>query len=486
MTIVKVLSGARAQYVPVTGLQLVSGSTQSVLASASEESPEAFESRVTFLHEIIHHVQTLSSSYLWRDSLSRLSSATAVLFAGADDERDQAAHDLLRAERAFQFRTFGTSVADLCEGVAVLESFKGISAVKTVTEFHSFRDHYFRGKGNSVYRRSFDLLSHATDAETAFDLLAPLTWMALQGDIPGRSFAMLVRDRSTLRRAVGLPAQQLLKLFGYDVPFARALAMNELRDSERHPTLFPILERLCREVPEEELLEVFARPHLGALDTRFFPPLMFGAHRLGKPQSAVWGLGQESAKLRGDIAMFTGIVFAAEQLVSKTSQHVPCPHDHCPNHAAGLCTGWFTPPPEPDLCGFRALVLQNRGKELHEIAQAAVAIGRERSPTSADPGALAALFPDAEMIDVEESVAMFGENFDRAFDLDPVDNDLLGFVVCPKCRTFYQEWVSHRRYDAGYRFSCQCGEELEVGRDRGFTINLDDQADVHDSADRHS
>jgi hypothetical protein len=474
VTIVKVLSGSRAQYVPVTGLQLVASSTQSALSSASEKSPEAFENQVTFLHEVIHHVQTLSSSYLWRDSLGRLSSGTAVLLGESDDDRTHAARELLRSEQAFHYRTFGTSVADLCEGVAVLESFKGISSVKTVDEFGRFRNHYFPGKGNSVYRRTFDLLTHATNAATAFDLLAPLTWLALQGDIPGRSFAMLAMDSAKVRRAVGLPAQELLELFGYEFPFCRQSALAKLHASERHPTLFPILERLCRDVPEKELLEIFARPHVGALDTRFFPPLVYGAHRLGRPQSAVWGIGQESPKLRQDIAMFTGIVFAAEQLVRKTRQHIPCPHEHCPNHAAGLCTGWFTPPLDPDQCGFRALVRENRGKELYEIAQATVAIEPDSVPASCQSDMLDTLFPGAEAFEVEEGVATLGEDFDREFDLDPVDNDLLAMVVCPKCRTLYQEWVSHRRHVSGYAFRCECGELLEAGRDRGFTIKMGD------------
>jgi hypothetical protein len=478
VSVVRVLRGARAQYIPATGLQLVSTSVEAMLDSITSASPEGFEDAVTFIHESIHHLQVLSSSYLWLDSLLRVRAGTAVLFARSEEERRRATLQLRRSSAAFHHRAYGVSVADLCEGVAVLESFRATASSACLDDYLRFRDHHFPGKGNSIYRRAFDLLAHETSAEVAYDLLPPLTWLALQGDIPGRSFVRLLASADVRSGAlVGRSPRDLLDLSGTEAPLADRDLLEQLDPSLRHPTLYPVLLRLHDEVGGDRLLDVFAHPHR-AVGPEFFPPLVFGSHRLGQVRNAAYGAARESQELRLAIPVLTAYLFAAEQLVDRRDAHLPCPHTNCPNHASGLCTGWFTPPPEPDLCGFRARVrAASGGKELHEIAAAFsdLALDGDAALLSGDSD-LAMLFPDAEEVELDPRVADLAERFDHAFDLDPEDNDALAILVCPDCRSLWQEWVSHRRLAAGFAIRCRCGALMEGGRDRGTVIRMDDPA----------
>lgn len=473
MTVVKVLEGPSAKYIPSTGLMLVSSTVEAFLnQTLADDSDGGFDGRVTFMHELIHHVQALSSNYLWYDSLVRWAASDVVMFPPSDDARMGGAVHLTRAMRAFHHRAFGISVADLCEGAAVLESFKAISAKNTPGEYLAYRDHHFPGKGNSVYHRAFDILADAIGNEAAYDLLPVLSWLALRTDIPGRAFVTLASvAKARAAFLVDRPVREIASELGLDPKLERPEDMSGAR---RHPTLYPVLVDLFANMTEDILVEAFGRPHK-ALDVAFFPPLMFGAHRLGAIRNGAFGPGKASKELRERIALGTGVVHAAMAALGKKPRHQPCPHTSCPNHSSQICGGWFTPPVAPDACGFRAFAKQRSGgKELGEIAIECERLADrepiERLATTTD---LEQLFPGHEQHSMNPEATTLAERFDEKYELDAEDNDALSLIICKECRTAHQLWTSHRKMATRYTVTCSnCGNDIVVDPSETRTIHM--------------
>jgi hypothetical protein len=268
VTLIKVLDGPSAMYLPATGLMLVSGTveaTRDLLYKAPPLDHDEQDTIVTLVHELMHHLQVLSSAYLWRDAAHRADAAAQIFDRGVAGVHRAAAVRLARVERAFRYRAFGVSVVDLCEAAAVLESYKARMARPTADEFVQWREVYFPGKGNSVYRRAFDIFAEESGIEAAFDLLPVVTFLALQGDIPGQVFDdLLSAPRIRSGQLVGKSAQEVIAELGVQLPFtSRPQGIADLPANERHPTLQAVLPDVL-ERAGGDTLEIFARPHLAA------------------------------------------------------------------------------------------------------------------------------------------------------------------------------------------------------------------------------
>ncbi len=480
MTLIKVLDGPVAKYLPGSGVMLVARSAQSFLDLLTTSAPDpADQEEITaFVHECVHHLQTLSSPFLWRDALLRFEASQRILFP--DDSADRAAATglLARRQRAFHYRAFGVSCADLCEASAVLESYRARAANPTVGEFLRWRDHAFPGKGNSSYRRTFDIMADLCGNEAAFDLLPVVTLLALQSDIPGRAFQLLLAEKS-LRdpNLIGAPAHTILEALNFPVPpMLDQDNASHLRPSQRHITLYPVHQHVLAELGDQAL-DVFARPHTAfapPFRQSLLPPLVIGAHLQGETVSLTFGAARSDKELRQKLSFCTATLAAATRLLEKESAWIPCPHDECPNHSTGMCAGWLVPPKSPALCGLRGAVREVQGNELYEIAAEfhAAGLSDDLATISASTD-LSAIFPEAEPMTHLDEEFSFAAEFDDRHLLDPEDNDVLVLNTCPACHHFWQEWASQKKMQRGFLAVCpSCGKGVEINNDRAFVTQM--------------
>ena len=481
MKVIKVLQGPSARYLPATGVLLVSRSAETIYAMLGKQKldPTEHEELATFVHECVHHLQVLSCAYLWLDAVARIAASVKVVLPGKQEERIEGAEELTRRECAFRYRAFGVSCADLCEGAAVLESYKARAAEPTVNDFLLWRNHFFPGKGNSVYRRTFDVMEEQCGKEAAFDLLPVVTFLALQGDIPGRSFERLITNpRLKEKKLVDASAHEILTQLGYGIPgIVDAETVELMHPSQQHPTLYPILLETARELGDKAL-DMYARPHRAlypSLDNAL-PPMIIGPYAEGSFKQLAFGAAYKDKELRRKFMVYTALVATAERMVSGKEAFVPCSLTNCPNHESGVCAGWYAPPPEIDRCGYRAEIRNSSGKELYQIAEDCAQLCELATIKNLRfTNDLDLLFPGAEVLAMEA-----GENescaagYDERHDLDEEDNDGLNTLVCQKCRQFWTEWASRRKMDRGYIAVCpNCGAQQEMGTDRATIIHMD-------------
>jgi hypothetical protein len=489
MRLIRVVDGPVARYLPATGLMLVSTGVEAMYNALRLERPDAEQQDevLAFMHEVVHHLQAVSCAYLWQNAVAYVDAAADLLAPRKPDDRTRAIAEIARRERAWRLRAYGVSVADLCEGAAVLESYKAYARNPSVEEFLGWRDHTFPGKGNSVYRRTFDILADECGADAAFDLLPVITLLALQGDIPGRSFEVLVSHKDIKRKdLLGAPARQIMDALGMRPPLAATATPEDLarlHPKHQHPTLYPVLIELVRTLGQE-MLETLARPHLAfqlPLRDALLPPLVVGTHRQGGSVSMAFGVGRADKNLRLMVLIYSAMIAAARRVVTGTTDFVPCPHAGCPNHASGMCSGNVVPPPEPELCRFREDVRALQGKELHEIAADCTAL------VSGDAVAQVlsshdhdTIFPGAEKMPIvaQRQHETRAELFDQRHLLDAEDNDGLLMLTCPQCHHFWQEWSSRRKLDAGFMAQCPaCGRLEEIQTDRiAASVFMDKEA----------
>jgi hypothetical protein len=481
MKVIKVLQGPTARYLPATGVLLVSRAAEVIynMLSNNKIDPDEQDEVTTFVHECVHHLQVLSSPYLWLDAVARIDASVNVVLPQASTDRKAAAEEIVRRDYAFRYRAFGISCAELCEASAVLESYKARAANPLVDEFLRWRDVMFPGKGNSVYRRTFDVMAERCGKESAFDLLSVVTYLALQGDIPGQSFELLMRDRRLKdKKLIGASAHNILEALDFRIPdMANAQNVAKLHTRLQHPTLYPVLLETMQGLADEAL-ETLARPHraLRPILDCALPPILVGPHQQGVPRQVAFGAAYKSKELRRNLHVYTALVATAERLVTVRESFVPCPLGECPNHSTGLCAGWYVPPLEPDLCGYRAEIRSAGGKELYQIAEDCVHVAKTRAIEDLrSTSDLGVIFPHAEVM-ISRTGAndlSYAEAFDERHDLDPEDNDGLNVLVCKKCQRMWQEWASQRKMKRGYIAVCpSCGAEQEMGSDRAFIIHM--------------
>jgi len=480
VTLIKVLDGPVAKYLPGSGVMLVARSAQSFLdlLNAPAPEPDDQEEITAFVHECVHHLQTLSSPFLWQDALVRFDASQRILFPDNPADRAEGAAVLVRRQRAFRYRAFGVSCADLCEAAAVLESYKARASRPGVDEFLRWRDHAFPGKGNSAYRRTFDIMSDHCGKEAAFDLFPVVTLLALQGDIPGRSFQLLLANESLRdEKLIGAPAQTVLAALNFPLtPMLDPENAVRLHPSQRHATFYPVHMHVLSELGDQAF-EAFARPHTAfqaPLREALLPPIVIGSHLQGGNVALSFGVARSDRELRQRLYMCTATLAAAARLLEEESPWIPCPHEDCPNHAAGMCSGWFVPPPGPDLCGLRAAVSDIQGKELYQIAAEFQAAGLSEDIAAIRKSVdLAAIFPGAEpmpRLAEEHSIAAW---FDDRHLLDPEDNHALLFLSCPACRQYWEEWASQKKMQFGFVAVCPaCGHTQEIDNDRVIVAQM--------------
>jgi hypothetical protein len=205
--------------------------------------------------------------------------------------------------------------------------------------------------------------------DLAFDLFAPLCYLALHTEDPGRILEdLLLHTKECLKSASRAQIIEDPLTFLLDgtnsreedlFPMAIRRAMAQGSQMPSHPILQPYLEKFAQAPDDLRLSDFFARPyyyrtsgysrgdkrrekHLEFL-TEMLPPAQVYSKNVGSCLRAGLGtrLGNEYTQ---KIAELTTIVALAERLVLGKHDQVLCPHQKCPVHTTGLCQGYFAFP----------------------------------------------------------------------------------------------------------------------------------------------
>lgn len=320
-----------------------------------------FEALLGWSHELIHFIQSISTNYLYNYSLSTLKYAFNVLDNFQEflsiKKRTTFFED---AVKALSVRDNGLSVRDLLEGVATFESFNMTLREPTEIEFLEFREKFTLGNGDNCYWNSFDYLSDHGDLDESFsyNLLSPLSFMALQSDNPPRSFKAIVDDilpTLSLDEVVDANVPELFSLFGMDIRNHLLSNLNSMPIEMQNPILYSSAKYAVNALGLPRLLEIAARPSIiksivgQETIEALYPPLVAFS---STPGSKLWGMTfgvcKQDRKLAELMMRTTGLIGAAERLTLLKDGPRPyqfCPHtSDCPHSPSALCFNYFAPP----------------------------------------------------------------------------------------------------------------------------------------------
>ncbi|MEB2288916.1 MAG: hypothetical protein OZ934_12465 [Anaerolineae bacterium] len=320
----------------------------------------AFELVLAVCHEMIHVLQALSTAFLYSYSVAIVQRAFEVL-----DHLDVLLKDKGRTTafaetyRLLEVRHKALSVRDLLEGVAVLESYKLAAPTPSALEFLALRERLFPGDSTSCYRISYDYLAARIGPFAAFDLLAPLSFLALQSDDPPSSFQTIVDDllpRTRPEHLAQASVADLFTAFGMSAGDHLLYNLDSMPQDMRHPVVYECARFAAATLGVPTLLEIGARPALinrldpalGATETLLPPVIAFSSSPNAKLEALSSGLASQDPALAELIVHLTGLVGAAERLTvfrDASDLHQFCPHrTTCPHFAAALCHHYFAPP----------------------------------------------------------------------------------------------------------------------------------------------
>ncbi len=483
METINILKGPFAKYFPETGLMIISQRVDKFLSNLSNPGFSTLEDNIiSFYHELIHHLQTISSIHPYLNSNKQLTHIASIV--KSEDRKNLIAHirEYLRLKESIRYRAFGISTLDLYEGVAVLESYKIIDKGISVSKFLSFRDYYFPGKANSPYRRTFDVMASVCGAENTFDLLAPITFMSLQGDIPGQSFELLIQNPA-IRSGdlIGCSIEEILEKLEWNIEeFGLFRKLRTVHPAQRHYIFYPMMCELSNKASFPDLLNVFARPHrlnseeFADLQEWLFPPLILGPYTFNEISSGVAFGEAKDNDIRDLVLVFTAYMFLVDSLVYDVKRYLPCPHQNCPNHSTNLCTGWFVPPRDYNSCGFRDYLRQFAGLDIFEVKQRFERnINKNELEKMKDFDSIQDIFPGVRLL--LENVESAAEKLDSKLYLDPVDNDNVLMVNC-KCGRVSLLKVSKRRMQESFFVTCPyCGAENKISLDRVAILHFEEE-----------
>lgn len=488
---INLLRSSPALYVPSGAILLVSQTAnafrQSISQSmrkassgdstvSSQEENKSMElgqrNSVAFVHEMVHHIQLLYSSTLYLNELAKLVSATQILKLGSVASVKANVREFVRLTQFEKRRMRGISIMDLVEGGAVLDGFKG--AFKTdLSDFIRYRDINFPGKGNSIYRRTFDVMSFVCGQDIAYDLLPFVTYLALQGDIPGWSFEHLIRDKRIQTGTwAGKEASYILDELSFGNPAQKYREIDTLHPLQRHPVFYPIMREIGKILTDKELNEIFARPslidkfeHQNSIMEMFYPPLVAGSFpRGGGLGFQLWGIAKTNGELPKLMIHLAAIVGAAESLLFPSETYMPCKESLCPHYATKMCIRYFAPSKSYTECGFQEIVKELMGSDLSTIK---TEFGKMISSEVLKK--LKTFSSDTEVFlklpFLNDPGPSYAEKFDDVFDLDPVDNDAALMIPCD-CGEIFVMRVSNRKIIRGFVYKCQkCGKTHDISID---------------------
>ena len=399
------LSGGAGRTFIETGLVAIRETHSRLFAKRPQPSERDVLNNITVHHEWIHYLQSFTCAAVHRAAQQMLmlavdavSSASAGQVPGETHRRIGELSEELYGRRANEpvqivDRPGATmmfpipdshqiGLLDLLEGVAVIESFKLCTENARVNDFLAFRDQHLPGSAKSVYRWSFNWLAGAIGLEGAYELLAPVSFFALQTKDPAGEFVRIVKLLAAEKNADYrmLSDVEALAHLVYDGQWQSWLSAFEAGEPESgHVTLDKCAVVAVGQLGVHRLTQLAATPSRVTVET-------FGALR--PPVVAYSGVESVALEIppyaRGGLAEavidWTAIVGAAERLTieAETDVYQFCPQKECPHFESALCHRLFAPPGvnrHHDQCRFPGAFRQFARLEPREAWSAA---GRER------------------------------------------------------------------------------------------------------------
>jgi hypothetical protein len=408
---VVVLGGVAGRTFIETGLIAIRESRDRLFSHRKIQTDRDLLNNITIHHEWIHYVQSITCAAVHSAAQQMLQLSMAALKSAADGDVPDETHRRIRelAEELYGRRanepfhivdrpgsyvmmipipdSHQIGMLDLMEGVAVLESFKLCTKDAQVEHFCAFRDRYFPGSKRSPYRWSFDWLASEIGLNAAYELLGPVSFLALQTPDPGDQF---VRIAKRLAKQKPFDYRDLANLdalaeFIHVGDLASWLNKFETGEPESgHVILDKCIAFAVNQIGVDALRQIGATPGRANEDS-------FDALR--PPVIAYSGVGTVTAevapyardKLYVAVRDWTAVVGAAERLTTSADidVHQFCPHVRaCPHFESGLCHRYFAPPPVKltwDQCRFPRVVQQMAGLAPNELW---ATVGRERRSVS--------------------------------------------------------------------------------------------------------
>jgi hypothetical protein len=233
-----------------------------------------------------------------------------------------------------------------------------------------------------VYRWSFNWLAGAIGPEGAYEVLAPVSFFALQTTDPAAEFVRIVNLLAAEKNADYRMLSDVDVLAGlvYDGRWQSWLARFEVGEPEYgHVTLDKCAVSAVGQLGVQQLTQLAATPSRVTVDTygALRPPVVAysGAESVSLEIAAFARSGLAEA-----VIDWTAIVGAAERLTmyAETEVYQFCPQKMCPHFESALCHRYFVPPGvnrHHDQCRFPAAFRQFARLDPRE---AWTAVGRER------------------------------------------------------------------------------------------------------------
>jgi hypothetical protein len=313
-----------------------------------------------FHHGIVHFVQALGSPFLHNHGLRILRAAHDVVDAPWNG------HESFVTEvgRLRRRNSSGLSCEDLLESAAEVEASRLMSAsggggqpVQLAMAYRANLTHAYSDP-DAPQRRGFDYLAERIGDESAYELLALLTFLAFIHDEPCEAFEYLAPVAGQAPEAFRSmsAAQHLDRLEwadGYEQYWDSVAAGEPLGT----PYVVEPLREAMRRLGRSALLETIARPgvHLLKLTDDQLravePPVIVFPSREGglvHHRNGV-ALGIDP-RFTAEALIDVGLYGAAERLTvdRRATEPVYCNHTRCPHRTTGLCRRWYLPPSTAD------------------------------------------------------------------------------------------------------------------------------------------
>jgi len=360
---ISLLAGDSGQTFASTGLVVMRESKaffQRILSNPPQPEERDFEAILAWRHEIVHFLQSISTSYLYAHSVATIRYAFNVL------DNFQEILDLQTKRTKFEEitealsnREFDLSVRDLLEGVAVIEAYKMSDPNPTLTRFLYHRDKYFTGDSKSCYRRTFDYLSGQLDNLSAYYLLTPLSFLSLQDATPPKSFKTIVEDllpKISLDLLLHASIKQMYSYLGMNIRDQLFCKLDNLPSEKRHPILYESAKYALGLLGKSTFTNMVSRPSviessgidINAVEALLPPMVVFSSTPCTKLEGMRFGLSKRNNDFEAVIIHTTGLIGAAERLTvfrDSSALYQFCPHKaECPHYTSSLCFNYFTPP----------------------------------------------------------------------------------------------------------------------------------------------
>jgi len=337
-----------------------------VLTDPKYSNPRAIEAVLALNHEGIHFWQALSTPIVYKLSKDLVDLSFEVIkifkaknFNSTNLTDFRRRFDTLRSVLRKSFE--GLSCLDIIEGVAVIEAYKMTYSHKSPGGFIDYLYNYFPNI-ESKYTKSFRLAKKALGLEVAYELLSSISYLALHGQYPAKTFKTSIDYISSLSASdfIDIELKDLVILLGYDDFLhkrfqCRSEANGSVPDDLFHPILSPYVMLALKRYGARKLIKLSACPHkIYERDVKWLsdivPPLVvFSTGRGGQVNGVVMGLAKEQPKKNTTSNILTtAIVGAVERILLSVEgedvSFMPCPHEQCPVHNTKLCHKYFSIP----------------------------------------------------------------------------------------------------------------------------------------------